>query len=202
MVSYTEAPNFSIWCQWCLGHMNHADLVDFLRRARAALREDDEDRQSYIFVKENCCDDGPGGIPQEFMDEEDSSLTRYVHLSSGYGMLGLRHFGALFVLLSFLSVCSLRYFAAGCSSGSAIWVSLPFLQLPYFPSSIFLTILRQMTLKHTSKIQVEKTQADHSLFCSNRSSAKWLQVFADAGLKVVKEVMQEGMPEELFVVKA
>lgn len=82
MVSYTEAPNFSIWCQWCLGHMNHADLVDFLRRARAALREDDEDRQSYIFVKENCCDDGPGGIPQEFMDEEDSSLTRYVHLSS------------------------------------------------------------------------------------------------------------------------
>lgn len=59
-----------------------------------------------------------------------------------------------------------------------------------------------MTLKHTSKIQVEKTQVDHSLFCSNRSSAKWLQVFADAGLKVVKEVMQEGMPEELFVVKA
>lgn len=29
-----------------------------------------------FFVKENCCDDGPGGIPQEFMDEEDSSLTR------------------------------------------------------------------------------------------------------------------------------
>ncbi|KAE8542940.1 hypothetical protein D1P53_001005 [Cryptococcus gattii VGV] len=99
-----------IWCQWCLGHMNHADLVAFLRRAHAALREDDDDRQSYIFVKENCCDDGPGGIPQEFMDEEDSSLTR--------------------------------------------------------------------------------------------SSAKWLQVFADAGLKVIKEVTQEGMPEELFVVKA
>ncbi|WVQ76967.1 hypothetical protein IAR50_006646 [Cryptococcus sp. DSM 104548] len=94
-----------IWCQWCLGHMNHPDLVAFLRRARAALRSPD----SFIFVKENCCDEGPGGIPQEFMDEEDSSLTR--------------------------------------------------------------------------------------------SSGKWVQVFHDAGLKVIKEETQEGMPEELFVVK-
>ncbi|WVQ82534.1 hypothetical protein IAT38_004663 [Cryptococcus sp. DSM 104549] len=96
-----------IWCQWCLGHLSHADLVLFLRRAHAALRKDQE---SYIFVKENCCDDGPGGIAQEFMDDEDSSLTR--------------------------------------------------------------------------------------------SSAKWLQVFADAGLEVVKEETQLGMPEELFTVKA
>lgn len=83
--------------------MNHADLVAFLRRARAALREDDENRQSYIFVKENCCDDGPGGIPQEFMDEEDSSLTRCVHLSSRYELVGMRYFGASFCVLIFVS---------------------------------------------------------------------------------------------------
>ncbi|ODN90237.1 hypothetical protein L198_06255 [Cryptococcus wingfieldii CBS 7118] len=92
-----------IWCQWC--HMNHDDLVSFLQRSRAALRSPD----SYIFVKENCCDEGANGEPQEFMDEEDSSLTR--------------------------------------------------------------------------------------------SSGKWVEAFKDAGLRVVKEEVQEGMPEELFVVK-
>nr|XP_018998929.1 uncharacterized protein I203_08534 [Kwoniella mangroviensis CBS 8507]OCF62390.1 hypothetical protein I203_08534 [Kwoniella mangroviensis CBS 8507] len=62
-----------IWCQWCLGHMNHEDLVNFLRKAKKALREGED---HYIFVKENCCDDAPGGVGQEFLDEEDSSLTR------------------------------------------------------------------------------------------------------------------------------
>lgn len=62
-----------------------------------------------------------------------------------------------------------------------------------------------MTLTTISKRQRQKNaEVDHSLFnfLFNRSSAKWLQVFADAGLKVIKEVTQEGMPEELFVVKA
>ena len=32
--------------------------------------------ESLVFVKENCCEDGPGGKAVEFLDEEDSSLTR------------------------------------------------------------------------------------------------------------------------------
>ncbi|KAL7419230.1 hypothetical protein Q5752_006067 [Cryptotrichosporon argae] len=94
-----------IWCQWCLGHVSHDDLIAFLRRAAVARRGPD----SLIFVKENVCDDGDGGAPLEFLDEEDSSLTR--------------------------------------------------------------------------------------------SNAKWHQCFAEAGLKVVKEEVQLGMPAELFVVK-
>ena len=39
------------------------------------------------------------------------------------------------------------------------------------------------------------------LFADNRSNGKWLEVFNDAGLKLVKEEVQVGMPEELFVVK-
>jgi protein N-terminal methyltransferase len=35
----------------------------------------------------------------------------------------------------------------------------------------------------------------------DRSNGKWLEVFNDAGLKLVKEEVQVGMPEELFVVK-
>lgn len=33
---------------------------------------------SLIFVKENVCEDGPDGKAVEFLDEEDSSLTRWV----------------------------------------------------------------------------------------------------------------------------
>ncbi|WRT64425.1 uncharacterized protein IL334_001357 [Kwoniella shivajii] len=95
-----------IWCQWCLGHMSHSDLVDFLRLARAALREGDD---HYVFVKENCCDDAAGGVGQEFLDEEDSSLTR--------------------------------------------------------------------------------------------SHQKWVDCFHEAGLEVIREEVQQGMPDELFVVK-
>ncbi|TXT10659.1 hypothetical protein VHUM_02164 [Vanrija humicola] len=105
-----------IWCQWCLGHMTHADLVAFLRRAKASLRVDTdiaEEASPYgaplIVVKENCCEDGPDGKANEFLDEEDSSLTR--------------------------------------------------------------------------------------------SNGKWLEVFEEAGLKVVKDEVQEGLPNELFTVK-
>lgn len=56
------------------GHTSHSELVSFLRRAKSALR----DEESLIIVKENTCEDGPGGEAKEFLDEEDSSLTRYV----------------------------------------------------------------------------------------------------------------------------
>jgi protein N-terminal methyltransferase len=36
----------------------------------------------------------------------------------------------------------------------------------------------------------------------DRSSNKWLEIFRDAGLEVIKEEVQIGMPSELFVVKA
>lgn len=35
----------------------------------------------------------------------------------------------------------------------------------------------------------------------SRSNGKWLEVFHEAGLQVVKEEVQEGLPDELFVVK-
>lgn len=35
----------------------------------------------------------------------------------------------------------------------------------------------------------------------DRSNKKWLEVFEGAGLRVVKEEVQMGLPEELFVVK-
>lgn len=34
-----------------------------------------------------------------------------------------------------------------------------------------------------------------------RSNGKWLEAFTEAGLSVVKEEVQEGLPQELFVVK-
>lgn len=137
--------------------MNHADLVAFLRRAHAALREDDEDRQSYIFVKENCCDDGPGGIPQEFMDEEDSSLTRYVHVSFRYEIFGLRCFSVSFVFLVFLS-----FFCVFCSlSPPVVFESchrVPFLR----PTSSFHLIFhssRDDTYNYLQKTKTEKCRS-------------------------------------------
>jgi protein N-terminal methyltransferase len=51
--------------------------VAFLRRAKAALRPHlGEGAAPLIVVKENCCEDGPDGRASEFLDEEDSSLTR------------------------------------------------------------------------------------------------------------------------------
>lgn len=62
-----------IWCQWCLGHLRDADLVAFLRRCRAALRNREK---SIVIVKENLCQDGSDGSPRTSFDESDSSLTR------------------------------------------------------------------------------------------------------------------------------
>lgn len=36
---------------------------------------------------------------------------------------------------------------------------------------------------------------------NSRSNGKWLEVFTEAGLRVVKEEVQVGLPQELFVVK-
>lgn len=69
-----------------VGHMNTPELIAFLKKARQALRDtgsSDPDNNAYeslIFVKENCCEDGPDGKAVEFLDEEDSSLTRWVRI--------------------------------------------------------------------------------------------------------------------------
>ena len=66
-----------VWCQWCLLYMTDADLVAFLKRSQAALRSG-----GAIVVKENVCNDGDGGVPDISFDAEDSSVTRYLLLSS------------------------------------------------------------------------------------------------------------------------
>ncbi|KAG6874194.1 hypothetical protein C0995_003740 [Termitomyces sp. Mi166 len=64
-----------IWCQWCLGHLSDPDLVAFLRRSHAALREKEKGK-SVIVVKENLCADKEDGAARTVFDEQDSSLTR------------------------------------------------------------------------------------------------------------------------------
>ncbi len=76
MVSRSESPLLNVITRLSslhsLGHMSHSDLIAFLKRSRSAMR----DESSFIFVKENVCEDGPNRAPVEFLDEEDSSLTR------------------------------------------------------------------------------------------------------------------------------
>jgi hypothetical protein len=74
------------------------------------------DEESLIIVKENTCEDGPDGTAKEFLDEEDSSLTRYVfvllvliiiisacqHLSACYHPLPSSSFSPLVNILSLL----------------------------------------------------------------------------------------------------
>ena len=56
-----------IWCQWVLTHLTDDDLVEFLKRCKAASPQ-------YIGVKENV------SIGTVVFDEEDSSMTRPDHL--------------------------------------------------------------------------------------------------------------------------
>ena len=66
------------------GHMGHDDLVAFFRKSKAALRKSEDISEepkaggytSLIFVKENVCEDAESGKGNEFLDPEDSSLTR------------------------------------------------------------------------------------------------------------------------------
>lgn len=60
-----------VWCQWCLGHLNDDDLIAFLKRSSAALK----DPKSLIVVKENLCSEKKA--PRTVFDEQDSSWTRY-----------------------------------------------------------------------------------------------------------------------------
>lgn len=54
-----------IWCQWVLGHLKNADLVDFFERCKKGLKDN-----GMIFVKENNC------INEFDVDDVDSSMTR------------------------------------------------------------------------------------------------------------------------------
>jgi protein N-terminal methyltransferase len=64
-----------VWCQWCLAYMSDVDLVAFLKRSQAALRNG-----GTIVVKDNLCKDGDGGVPAISFDAEDSSVTRYIRI--------------------------------------------------------------------------------------------------------------------------
>lgn len=71
---------FSIWCQWCLGHLSTPDLIIFFQAAKKALKSSAPD--ALIIVKENLCPDQPkdGLKGSVVFDDEDSSLTRYFGL--------------------------------------------------------------------------------------------------------------------------
>ncbi|KAF2709750.1 hypothetical protein K504DRAFT_281800 [Pleomassaria siparia CBS 279.74] len=70
-----------IWNQWCLGHLNDAQLVAYLRRCKDGLVvptpaseiENTPAQTSWIVVKENLSRDAKG---HDIYDDEDSSVTR------------------------------------------------------------------------------------------------------------------------------
>ncbi|KAK9363798.1 alpha-N-methyltransferase NTM1 [Lipomyces starkeyi] len=68
MQDFTPEPEryWFIWCQWCLGQLKDAHLVEFLRRCKSGLQKD-----GLIFVKEN----NTSTLMDEF-DNTDSSVTR------------------------------------------------------------------------------------------------------------------------------
>lgn len=59
-----------VWCQWSLGHLTNPDLVKFLLRVQASLRD-----KGVIIVKENIYVESETG-GDVFFDDQDSSLTR------------------------------------------------------------------------------------------------------------------------------
>ncbi|GAA5881287.1 hypothetical protein JCM3774_000955 [Rhodotorula dairenensis] len=63
-----------IMIQWCIGHLSDDELVAFLKRSRAALRQqpDGGPCEGYIVLKENVCKDES----ERLFDDEDSSFTR------------------------------------------------------------------------------------------------------------------------------
>jgi len=68
-----------IWCQWCLGHMDDWDLIQFFKESRAALRSAPigSDRENgLIVVKENLCPDEEDGSAASAYDDLDASVTR------------------------------------------------------------------------------------------------------------------------------
>ncbi|KAM0792305.1 hypothetical protein ACM66B_004993 [Microbotryomycetes sp. NB124-2] len=65
-----------IMIQWCIGHLSDEQLVDFLRRSRKALRQDEQGCHGYIVLKENICKDTESGGAGVIFDDDDSSVTR------------------------------------------------------------------------------------------------------------------------------
>ncbi|KAF7113842.1 hypothetical protein CNMCM5793_004897 [Aspergillus hiratsukae] len=57
-----------IWTQWCVGHLTDVQLLEYVKRCRAALTE-----TGIMVVKENQSTDING---EDMFDEEDSSVTR------------------------------------------------------------------------------------------------------------------------------
>ncbi|TKA56274.1 hypothetical protein B0A53_01566 [Rhodotorula sp. CCFEE 5036] len=64
-----------IMIQWCIGHLSDDELVAFLKRSRAALRQQPNAGgacEGYILLKENVCKDET----ERLFDDDDSSYTR------------------------------------------------------------------------------------------------------------------------------
>lgn len=59
-----------IWCQWVLGHLTDAHLIEFFKRCLNGLKPN-----GFIVVKENLTSSG-----ETEMDQEDSSVTRPLSL--------------------------------------------------------------------------------------------------------------------------
>jgi protein N-terminal methyltransferase len=66
-----------VMIQWCIGHLSDAELVEFLKRSRKALREGENGVEGYIVLKENVCKDTDGEGAGTLFDDDDSSVTRY-----------------------------------------------------------------------------------------------------------------------------
>lgn len=65
-----------IWNQWCLGHLTDKQLLEYLRRCTAGLRqarEGESSSRAWIIVKENM---STALHHKDIYDEEDSSVTR------------------------------------------------------------------------------------------------------------------------------
>lgn len=66
-----------IWIQWCVGHLNDAQLVNCLERCKAALNPNG----AVIVIKENL-----SSIDIDMFDEVDSSITRWVNRLPALGV--------------------------------------------------------------------------------------------------------------------
>ncbi|GAA5894650.1 hypothetical protein JCM6882_006647 [Rhodosporidiobolus microsporus] len=66
-----------VMVQWCIGHLSDDELVAFLQRSRAALRQKkDGTCEGFIVLKENVCKDSDADGAGRLFDDEDSSITR------------------------------------------------------------------------------------------------------------------------------
>ncbi|GAA6029448.1 hypothetical protein JCM8097_003684 [Rhodosporidiobolus ruineniae] len=66
-----------VMIQWCIGHLSDDELVAFLQRSRAALRQKtDGTPEGFIILKENVCQDDAADGAGRLFDDDDSSITR------------------------------------------------------------------------------------------------------------------------------